>query len=244
MDARWSCKLYLAQGSSFFSCLENCYTTRLGERARIHAYCVRAACSVTGRLLVRRLAMSAQDRSDGSCICQLRGLPLYAQRCHTSGQATWLTGSLRRVQAVQEACHGLTGIAARDQILMCEGIPLDGAKPLSAYSLPVRVLCCCHGCCAHCARPGASHDHGSMPMPAASCSWILRLNLMLCMMLLLQPVATPPDNRNSQQLSALCPAWLHCTASSAVPGPATHSWNWFRVTAARPGTCTCTANPT
>ena len=43
----------------------------------------------------------------------------------------------RRVQAVQEALAGLTGIAAVDQILMCEGIPLAGSKPLSAYSLPV-----------------------------------------------------------------------------------------------------------
>ena len=38
---------------------------------------------------------------------------------------------------MQEALAGLTGIAAVDQILMCEGIPLAGFKPLSAYSLPV-----------------------------------------------------------------------------------------------------------
>ena len=45
------------------------------------------------------------------------------------------------MDALQSYVAGLTGIAVGDQILMCEGVPLDPAKPLSAYKLPsVRVL--------------------------------------------------------------------------------------------------------
>jgi hypothetical protein len=40
------------------------------------------------------------------------------------------------VDALQSYVAGLTGIAVADQILMCEGVPLDPAKPLSAYKLP------------------------------------------------------------------------------------------------------------
>ena len=43
---------------------------------------------------------------------------------------------LRRVDALQSYVAGLTGIAVGDQILMCEGVPLDPAKPLAAYKLP------------------------------------------------------------------------------------------------------------
>ncbi len=40
------------------------------------------------------------------------------------------------MDALQSYVAGLTGIAVADQILMCEGVPLDPAKPLSAYKLP------------------------------------------------------------------------------------------------------------
>ena len=42
------------------------------------------------------------------------------------------------MQAVQDSLAALTGIRAKDQILMCDGVPLDASKQLSAYSLPVR----------------------------------------------------------------------------------------------------------
>ncbi len=44
---------------------------------------------------------------------------------------------VRRVDALQSYVAGLTGIVVGDQILMCEGVPLDPAKPLSAYKLPL-----------------------------------------------------------------------------------------------------------
>ena len=43
----------------------------------------------------------------------------------------------RRVDAVQAALVPTTGVAVPDQILMCNGVRLDPAKPLTAYKLPV-----------------------------------------------------------------------------------------------------------
>lgn len=37
---------------------------------------------------------------------------------------------------MQQTLADLTGIVQGDQILMCEGARLDGARPLSAYGLP------------------------------------------------------------------------------------------------------------
>lgn len=44
---------------------------------------------------------------------------------------------LCRVDAVQQYLAGVTGIPIPEQILMCDGSPLDASKPLSVYRLPV-----------------------------------------------------------------------------------------------------------
>lgn len=54
-------------------------------------------------------------------------------------------GSVCRVGAVQQLLASLTGISAKEQILMSEGVPLEASKPLAAYQLPmVNVTCCNH----------------------------------------------------------------------------------------------------
>ncbi|EFN58270.1 hypothetical protein CHLNCDRAFT_57098 [Chlorella variabilis] len=57
--------------------------------------------------------------------------------CSSSGKTVELeVGSHARVEVVQQTLAELTGIPKGDQILMCEGARLDGAKPLAAYGLP------------------------------------------------------------------------------------------------------------
>ena len=44
---------------------------------------------------------------------------------------------------MQQLLASLTGISAKEQILMSEGVPLDASKPLAAYQLPLVSM---HGC--------------------------------------------------------------------------------------------------
>jgi hypothetical protein len=42
----------------------------------------------------------------------------------------------RRVDALQAALASVSGLRVAEQILMCNGRPLEAAQPLSAYQLP------------------------------------------------------------------------------------------------------------
>lgn len=42
-----------------------------------------------------------------------------------------------RVDALQAALASLTGLRAAEQIVMCDGRPLEAVQPLSAYQLPL-----------------------------------------------------------------------------------------------------------
>ena len=42
-----------------------------------------------------------------------------------------------RVSALQQAVSQITGVPASEQIVMCDGAPLDPNRTLAAYKLPV-----------------------------------------------------------------------------------------------------------
>ncbi|PSC71466.1 Autophagy-related 11 [Micractinium conductrix] len=62
--------------------------------------------------------------------------PLHVLVSHSGKTVELDVGAHARVGAVQQTLADLTGIPVGEQILMCEGARLDGAKPLAAYGLP------------------------------------------------------------------------------------------------------------